>query len=266
MEFYRLNLIIMEEKQKYDQLEKENANKDQIEDTAEIAKKYEELSKVLTHKLQEIETLSDKNSFLSSKCEVLTTNLLEEQGKLLNLNSTHQNCMDTIATLTKDSERLRQHLLEMEETHTQEMLYSEEKQKDLTHKLFEIEQRERDNSTVYTSVSIRANQQVETLHKQIQLANQQRDEYQAMLSEAEDKQMKQVAALTNLQCVLEQFQKGKVPPGPAELDLPRPGKFFRHFAFSRKYSSTQLYTSIFRSTLRINSVRLKLTNERIVPS
>lgn len=75
-------------------------------------------------------------------------------------------------------------------------------------KVNEVEQRERDSSTIYTSVSIRANQQVETLQNQLQLVTVQRDELQKKISEAEDKNNKQFAALTNLQCVLEQFQRG----------------------------------------------------------
>lgn len=40
------------------------------------------------------------------------------------------------------------------------------------------------------------------------MLKQQKDELSARLSEAEDRESKNMAALTNLQCVLEQFQKG----------------------------------------------------------
>lgn len=59
-------------------------------------------------------------------------------------------------------------------------------------------------------VSIRANQQAETLQTQLNLMSQQRDELLAKMSDTEDKYNRQVAALTNLQCALEQFQRGEL--------------------------------------------------------
>lgn len=41
------------------------------------------------------------------------------------------------------------------------------------------------------------------------LLTQQRDEFSAKLSAAEDKESRSEAALINLQCALEQFQKSK---------------------------------------------------------
>lgn len=57
--------------------------------------------------------------------------------------------------------------------------------------------------------SIRANQHAETLQAQYSLLVQQRDELLQKLSLAEDRESKNQAALTNLQCALEQFQNGK---------------------------------------------------------
>lgn len=57
--------------------------------------------------------------------------------------------------------------------------------------------------------SIRANQHTETLQAQYAVLQQQKEDLSAKLSEAEDRESKNRAALTNLQCVLEQFQKGK---------------------------------------------------------
>lgn len=54
--------------------------------------------------------------------------------------------------------------------------------------------------------SIRANQHTETLQAQYHLLVQQRDEFSAKLSAAEDKESRSEAALINLQCALEQFQ------------------------------------------------------------
>lgn len=56
--------------------------------------------------------------------------------------------------------------------------------------------------------SIRANQHNETLQAQYILIQQQRDDIAAKLSQAEDRESKNQAALVNLQCALEQFQRG----------------------------------------------------------
>lgn len=65
------------------------------------------------------------------------------------------------------------------------------------------------NELFWKIVSIRANQQAETLQTQLNLMSQQRDELLAKMSDTEDKYNRQVAALTNLQCALEQFQRGE---------------------------------------------------------
>lgn len=56
--------------------------------------------------------------------------------------------------------------------------------------------------------SIRANQHTETIQAQYAVLQQQKDDLSARLSEAEDRESKNKAALINLQCVLEQFQRG----------------------------------------------------------
>lgn len=61
------------------------------------------------------------------------------------------------------------------------------------------------NSEFY---SIRANQHTETIQAQYAVLQQQKEELSARLSEAEDRESKNKASLCNLQCVLEQFQKG----------------------------------------------------------
>lgn len=58
--------------------------------------------------------------------------------------------------------------------------------------------------------SIRANQHAETLQAQYALVVQQRDELVQKLTLAEDRESKNQAALTNLQCALEQFQNGEL--------------------------------------------------------
>lgn len=111
--------------------------------------------------------------------------------------------------LSRELERLRHHLVEMEENYTQELMTSEQKLTECQTRLNQVEERAKQTSTVYTSNSIRANQEVETLRNQIKLLEKQREEVQTRLSEAEDARSRSEAALTNLQVVLEQFQLDK---------------------------------------------------------
>lgn len=152
--------------------------------------KNKQLGEQLQQAKEEIERLQDQNGFLQGKCDVLTQNLLQQQSN------------------EKELERLRAHLVEIEESYTQELLQAERKNQEMQAKMNEIEEREKNSSTLYTSVSIRANQQVEALQNQIQLLTSQRDELRKKISDAEDENSRQAAALTNLNFVLQQFQRG----------------------------------------------------------
>ncbi|KAF5296375.1 hypothetical protein FQA39_LY12494 [Lamprigera yunnana] len=167
--------------------------------------KAEELSK----KNEEIESITDQNKFLREKCEKLAQNLVEEQSKVQKILSEQSTFSEKEQTLSKELERLRAHLFEVEEMYTQELVQAEQRNKEMQIKVNEIEQREKNSSSIYTSVSIRANQQVETLQTQLQLVSNQRDELRNKISDIEDDNNKHIAAITNLQLVLEQFQKDK---------------------------------------------------------
>ncbi|XP_018566927.1 thyroid receptor-interacting protein 11 isoform X2 [Anoplophora glabripennis] len=160
-------------------------------------------------KNQEIEKLIDQNNFLKEKCEIMAKNLLEEQSKVQQLLGEKSNPSEKEITLQKKVDRLQTHLIELEEHYTQELLQAEQKNAELQEKVNEIEEREKSSSTMYTSVSIRANQQVESLQSQLQAVMNERDSLRNKISDAEDLNNKHVAALTNLQFVLEQFQKDK---------------------------------------------------------
>ncbi|XP_016949176.1 trichohyalin isoform X2 [Drosophila biarmipes] len=158
---------------------------------------------------KEREKLQDQIGFLKEKSDILTTNLLTEQTNQRLLQQQQAEAQEQQASVQRDLERLRAHLLEVEELHTQETV---ELQRDLDESRSRqavLEQQVSKSSTAYTSASIRANQQAETLQAQHALLQQQRDELLAKLGQYEDRELKQQAALTNLQCALEQFQNDK---------------------------------------------------------
>lgn len=135
-------------------------------------------SEAIAKKDEEIDKLNDEINFLKEKCDILTKNLLEEQ-------SSKSGPSDKEVSLFKQLERLQSHLMEVEEHYTQELLQVEQKNSDLQAKLAEV------------------------LQKQLQMVTNQRDELRKKISDAEDANSKQAVALTNLQFVLEQFQKDR---------------------------------------------------------
>lgn len=153
--------------------------------------------------------LNDQVKFLSEKCEALAQSLLQEQNGMRLLMQEKNDAVDVNIVLTKDIERLRQHLLEVADAYTMEQVTLQKQNDEYKSKLMNIEMEAKKSSNAYTSANIRANQHAETLQTQYNLLVQQRDDLLVKLSEAEDNENKNQAALTNLQVALELFQKGE---------------------------------------------------------
>ncbi|XP_011153440.1 thyroid receptor-interacting protein 11 isoform X2 [Harpegnathos saltator] len=151
----------------------------------------------------------DELATLSEKCAALEAALIEEQSNSRILRNQLTESQNKETNAAKELERLRTHLVEMESSYTEEALIAERNREELEAKLLQAEEKVKNSSTAYTSASIRANQQVETLQQQMALIVQQRDQIQAKLSATEDNILLQSASLTNLQIVLEQFQQTK---------------------------------------------------------
>ncbi|XP_060664804.1 thyroid receptor-interacting protein 11 isoform X1 [Drosophila nasuta] len=175
---------------------------------AEI-QRLQPLEQQLGEQLKEREKLCDQINFLKEKSDILTTNLLTEQTNQRLLQQQQVESQEQQANVQRDLERLRAHLLEIEELHTQESVELQRELDESRAKQTALQQEVSKSSTAYTSASIRANQQAETLQAQHALLLQQRDELLTKLGVLEDRELKQQAALTNLQCALEQFQNDK---------------------------------------------------------
>ncbi|XP_053975197.1 thyroid receptor-interacting protein 11-like isoform X2 [Hylaeus volcanicus] len=148
-------------------------------------------------------------ALLNEKCNALEAALIQEQSNNRMLQHQITESQNKEANAAKELERLRTHLVEIESSYTEEALIAEEARNELEAKLLQAEEKVKSSSTAYTSANIRANQQVETLQQQMALIVQQRDDIQNKLSIAEDTILSQAASLTNLQIVLEQFQRDK---------------------------------------------------------
>ncbi|XP_054087200.1 thyroid receptor-interacting protein 11 isoform X2 [Zeugodacus cucurbitae] len=158
---------------------------------------------------KDLEKQQDQIKFLKEKSDILTTNLLSEQTNQRLVQQEKAEVEEQNAAIRKDLERLREHLLEIEDLHTQETVEMQRELEETKAKMVALQDDVAKSSTAYTSASIRANQHAETLQAQYAILLQQRDELVNKLSSAEDRESKNQAALCNLQCALEQFQNDK---------------------------------------------------------
>ncbi|XP_041985992.1 thyroid receptor-interacting protein 11-like [Aricia agestis] len=223
-EIQRLNHVLLEQANEYKKLveEKEQLAKNNVDKCPNC----EALQRILIEKDEIISALNQNASGyeqlkselnnnketvknLTRRCEDLDKNLTIQLDVVKKLSAENLQLSEKEQNSTRELERLRHHLVEMEDNYTQELMTSEQKLNECQSRLQQVEERAKQTSTVYTSNSIRANQEVETLRNQIKLLEKQRDEVQTRLSDAEDTRSRSEAALTNLQIVLEQFQLDK---------------------------------------------------------
>ncbi|XP_067680308.1 thyroid receptor-interacting protein 11-like isoform X2 [Haliotis asinina] len=111
--------------------------------------------------------------------------------------------------LSRELERLRQHLLQIEEGYTGEALEAEEREKELRNRLAVAEEKILSSSSAVQSASQAANEQVETLKHQLQGVTSQRDAAYMQMTAMQEQCQQYAASLANLQMVLEQFQQDK---------------------------------------------------------
>uniref|UniRef100_W8B3B3 Thyroid receptor-interacting protein 11 n=3 Tax=Ceratitis capitata TaxID=7213 RepID=W8B3B3_CERCA len=188
------------------QLQQQLQQSTQATNTCDKCPMYES---TLTDLRKELEKQHDQIKFLKEKSDILTTNLLTEQTNQRLVKEEKAEVEEQNAAIRKDLERLREHLLEIEDMHTQETVEMQRELDETKAKMAALQDDVSKSKNAHTSASIRANQHAETLQAQYALVLQQRDELVKKLSLAEDRESKNQAALCNLQCALEQFQNDK---------------------------------------------------------
>lgn len=100
---------------------------------------------------KEREKLQDQIAFLKEKSDILTTNLLTEQTNQRLLQQQQAESQEQQATVQRDLERLRAHLLEIEELHTQETVELQRELEESRSRQAVLEHEASKSSTAYTS-------------------------------------------------------------------------------------------------------------------
>lgn len=109
------------------------------------------LQTTITEMQKQQEKLQDQINFLKEKSDILTTNLLTEQTNQKLIQQEKADVMEQNATLRKDLERLRAHLLESEDMHTQEMVELHKEFEETKAKMIALEDEVNKSSNAYTS-------------------------------------------------------------------------------------------------------------------
>lgn len=109
--------------------------------------------------------------------------------------------------MAQELNRLRNHLVQVEESYTREALEAEEREKDLRMKLARAEEQLLSSSHSMLDRDRQASVQIESLQEQLQAIAAQRDRAVMDLASVQEQAHQYQTALNNLQLVLEQFQR-----------------------------------------------------------
>ncbi|XP_051833293.1 thyroid receptor-interacting protein 11 [Antechinus flavipes] len=172
----------------------------------------------LNQLLNEVKSMQDKAVKFQQERDQVMLALKQKQMESNSLQNEVQHFRDKESRLNQELERLRNHLLEMEDSYTREALAAEDREAKLKKKITVLEEKIVSSSNAVENASHQANLQVESLQEQLNVVSRQRDETVLQLSLSQDQVKQYALSLTNLQMVLEQFQQEEKAIYSAELE------------------------------------------------
>ncbi|XP_010083155.1 PREDICTED: thyroid receptor-interacting protein 11, partial [Pterocles gutturalis] len=172
----------------------------------------------LNQLLNEVKSMQEKAVTFQQERDQVMVALKQKQMESSALQSEIQHLREKEQRLNQELERLRNHLLEMEDSYTREALAAEDREVKLRKKVLVLEEKVASSSTAVENASHQANLQVESLQEQLNLVSKQRDETVMQLTISQDQVKQYALSLTNLQMVLEQFQQEEKSMYSAELE------------------------------------------------
>ncbi|XP_032089078.1 thyroid receptor-interacting protein 11 isoform X2 [Thamnophis elegans] len=171
----------------------------------------------LNQLLNEAKSMHEKAVAFQQERDQVMLALKQKQMETSALQNEVQYLREKEQRLNQELDRLRNHLLEREDTSTREALAAEDRESKLKKKVRDLEEKLQSSSTVVENVSHQASMQVESLQEQLNLVTAQRDETMLQLTLSQDQVKQYAISLTNLQMVLEQFQREEKAMYSAEL-------------------------------------------------
>lgn len=132
-------------------------------------------------------------------------NRVQQLQEELSVASNGQKIAET--KMAQELDRLRNHLVQVEESYTHEALEAEERERDLRVKIAQVEEKLLSSSHSMLDRDRQASVQIENLQKQLQAFAAQRDRAVMDLTIYQEQADQYQTSLNNLQLVLEQFQR-----------------------------------------------------------
>ncbi|NXE72765.1 TRIPB protein, partial [Cochlearius cochlearius] len=172
----------------------------------------------LNQLLHEVKSMQEKAVTFQQERDQVMVALKQKQMESSALQSEIQHLREKEQRLNQELERLRNHLLEMEDSYTREALAAEDREVKLRKKVLILEEKLVSSSTAVENASHQASLQVESLQEQLNLVSKQRDETVLQLTISQDQVKQYALSLANLQMVLEQFQQEEKAMYSAELE------------------------------------------------
>ncbi|XP_025967576.2 thyroid receptor-interacting protein 11 isoform X3 [Dromaius novaehollandiae] len=172
----------------------------------------------LNQLLNEVKSMQEKAVTFQQERDQVMVALKQKQMESSALQSEMQHLREKEQRLNQELDRLRNHLLEMEDSYTREALAAEDREAKLRKKVLVLEEKLVSSSTAVENASHQASLQVESLQEQLNLVSKQRDETMLQLTISQEQVKQYALSLANLQMVLEQFQQEEKAMYSAELE------------------------------------------------
>ncbi|XP_076979491.1 thyroid receptor-interacting protein 11 isoform X2 [Tamandua tetradactyla] len=172
----------------------------------------------LNQLLNAVKSMQEKTVMFQQERDQVVLALKQKQMENNALQNEVKHLRDKELRLNQELERLRNHLLESEDSYTREALAAEDRAANLRKKVTLLEEKLVSSSNAMENASHQASLQVESLQEQLNVVSKQRDETALQLSLSQEQVKQYALSLTNLQMVLEHFQQEEKAMYSAELE------------------------------------------------
>uniref|UniRef100_A0A3P8SI54 Thyroid hormone receptor interactor 11 n=1 Tax=Amphiprion percula TaxID=161767 RepID=A0A3P8SI54_AMPPE len=172
----------------------------------------------LNQLLNELKSMQEKAVLFQQERDQVMMALKQKQMETTAVQTELQHMRDKEQRLNLELERLRNHLLEIEDSYTREALAAEDRETELRRRVALLDERLATSSSAVENASQQACMQVESLQEQLISVVKQRDDALVQLRTSQEQVNQYAVSLSNLQMVLEQFQQEEKAMYSAELE------------------------------------------------
>uniref|UniRef100_A0AAQ4RI49 Thyroid hormone receptor interactor 11 n=1 Tax=Gasterosteus aculeatus aculeatus TaxID=481459 RepID=A0AAQ4RI49_GASAC len=173
----------------------------------------------LNQLLNELKSMQEKAFAFQQERDQMMMALKQKQMETTAVHTELQHVRDKEQRLNLELDRLRNHLLEIEDSYTREAVSAEDRETELRRRVALLDEKLATSSSAVENASQQASMQVESLQEQLTGVVKQRDEALIRLRTSQEQVNQYAVSLSNLQMVLEQFQQEEKAMYSAELDM-----------------------------------------------